>query len=85
MLSIYSGDLREGLVALERAASLSPQTFTWINYHIGHARMWIGDDDGAQANPHRYIAANPRDTCGYLMLAVIHGFADGRKTRASPS
>jgi predicted Zn-dependent protease len=24
---------------------------------------------------HRYIAANPHDTWGYLMLAVIHGIA----------
>lgn len=74
-MSIYSGDPHEGLVALERAATLSPQTFTWIDYHIGHSRAWIGDDAGAQASLHRYIAANPQDACGYLMLAVIHGFA----------
>jgi adenylate cyclase len=74
-MSIYSGDVHEGLVALERAARLSPQTFTWIDYHIGHARAWLGDDAGAKASLDRYIAANPQDTCGYLMLAVIHGFA----------
>jgi adenylate cyclase len=75
VISIFSGGLHEGLVALERAARLSPQTFTWIHFHIGHARVWIGDDAGAQASLHRYIAANPQDTCGYLMLAVSHGFA----------
>jgi adenylate cyclase len=75
VISIFSGDLHEGLVALERAARLSPQTFTWIHFHLGHARVWIGDDAGAQASLHRYIAANPQDTCGYLMLAVSHGFA----------
>lgn len=32
-------------------------------------------DAGAQASLHRYIAANAQDTWGYLMLAVIHGFA----------
>jgi adenylate cyclase len=75
VISIFSGDLHEGLVALERAARLSPQTFTWIHFHLGHARVWIGDDAGAQASLHRYIAANSQDTCGYLMLAVSHGFA----------
>ena len=75
LMSVYSGDAHEGLVVLERAARLSPQTFTWIDYHIAHARAWLGDDAGAQASVHRYIAANPQDTCGYMMLAVIHGFA----------
>ena len=75
LMSVYSGDVREGLVELERAARLSPQTFTWIDYHIGHARAWLGDDAGAQASVNRYIAANPQDTFGYLMLAIIHGFA----------
>ena len=60
---------------LERAARLSPQTFTWIDYNIGHAQAWVGDDADAQARMHRYIAANPQDTWGYLMLAVVHGFA----------
>jgi predicted Zn-dependent protease len=54
---------------------LSPQTFTWIDFHIGHARAWIGDDVGALNSLRRYIAANPQDTWGYLMLAVIHAFA----------
>ena len=75
VISIFSGDLHEALAVLERAARLSPQTFTWIDFHIGHARAWLGDDAGAQASLHRYIAANPQDTWGYLMLAVIHGFA----------
>jgi len=75
VISIFSGDLHEALAVLERAARLSPQTLTWIDFHIGHARAWLGDDTGAQASLHRYIAANPQDTWGYLMLAVIHGFA----------
>ncbi len=75
VISIFSGDLHEALVTLERAARLSPKTFTWIHFHIGHARAWIGDDVGAQASLHRYIGANPQDTWGHLMLAVIHGFA----------
>ena len=75
MISIFSGDLHEALAVLERAARLSPQTLTWIDFHIGHARAWLGDDTGAQASLHRYIAANPQDTWGHLMLAVIHGFA----------
>ncbi len=66
---------------LERAARLSPQTLTWIDYHIGHARAWLGDDTGALASLGRYIAANPQDTWGHLMLAVVHGFA-GRATEA---
>lgn len=58
------------------ASSVRPSAAsTWIDYHIGHARAWLGDGAGAQASLHRYIAANPQDTCGYLMLAVIHGFA----------
>lgn len=81
LMSVYSGDIREGLLALERAAQLSPQSFTWIDYHIGHARLWLGDDAGAQASLARYIAANPQDSCGYLMLAVVHGFA-GRTEEA---
>ena len=75
VISIFSGDLHEALAVLERAARLSPQTFTWIDFHIGHARAWLGDDTGAKASLHRYIAANPQDTWGHLMLAVIHGFA----------
>ena len=75
VISVYSGDPREGLTALERAARLSPQTFTWIDFHIGHARAWLDDDAGARASLDRYIAANPLDTWGYLMMAVIHGFA----------
>ena len=81
VISAFSGDLHEALTMLERAARLSPQTFTWINYHIGHARAWIGDDAGAQASLQRYIAANPQDTWGHLMLAIIHGFA-GRTDEA---
>lgn len=77
----FFGDLNEALVVLERAARLSPQTFTWIDFHIGHARAWLGDDAGAQASLHRYISKNPQDTWGYLMLAVIHGFA-GRGEQA---
>jgi adenylate cyclase len=75
LINIFSGDLREALILLERAAGLSPQTFTWIDYSIGHAKAWLGDDAGAQASLHRYIAANPQDTWGYLMLSIIHGFA----------
>jgi adenylate cyclase len=75
VISIFSGDLHEALAVLERAARLSPQTFTWIDFHISHARAWLGDDAGAQASLRRYIAANPQDTWGHLMLAVIHGFA----------
>jgi adenylate cyclase len=75
VISIFSGDPHEALAVLERAARLSPQTFTWIDFHIGHARAWVGDDAGAQASLHRYIAANPQDTWGYLMLSVVHGFA----------
>jgi predicted Zn-dependent protease len=80
-MSVFSGDLHEGLVVLERAARLSPQTFTWIDYHMGHAQAWTGDDAGAQASLKRYIAANPEDACGYLMLAIVHGFA-GRMDEA---
>jgi adenylate cyclase len=75
MISIFSGDLHEALAVLERAARLSPRTLTWIDFHIGHAQAWVGDDAEARARLHRYIAANPRDTWGHLMLAVIHGFA----------
>lgn len=75
VISVFSGDLNEALAVLERAARLSPQTFTWIDYNIGHAQAWVGDDADAQARLHRYIAANPQDTWGYLMLAVVHGFA----------
>jgi class 3 adenylate cyclase/TolB-like protein len=73
VLSVYSGDLDEAVTVLERAARMSPQTFTWINFHIGHARAWLGDDADAQASLHRYVAMNPDDTWGHLMLAFIHG------------
>lgn len=86
VISIFSGDIHEALAVLERAARLSPQTFTWIDFHIGHARAWLGDDAAALASLHRYIAANPQDAWGHLMLAVIHGFAgrtdDARRTVA---
>lgn len=75
VVSIFSGDLGEALAALGRAARLSPQTFTWIDFHIGHARAWAGDDAGAQASLHSYVAAEPQDPWGHLMLAVVHGFA----------
>ena len=75
VISIFSGDLHEALAMLERAARLSPQTFTWIDFHIGHARALLGDDAEARASLNRYIAANPQDTWGHLMLAVSHGFA----------
>lgn len=81
LISVYSGDPREGLTVLERAAHLSPQTLTWIHFHIGHARAWLGDDEGAIESLDRYIAANPQDSWGYLMMAVIHGFA-GRTDNA---
>jgi predicted Zn-dependent protease len=35
----------------------------------------MADDAGAQASLDRYIAANPQDSSGHLMLSVIHGFA----------
>lgn len=75
LVSVFSGDIEEGIAVLERAARLSPQTFAWINFHIAHARAWLGDDAGARASLGSYIAANPQDTWGYLMLAVVHGFA----------
>lgn len=76
MISIFSGDLGEALTVLERAARLSPQTFTWVDFHIGHARAWAGDDAGAQASLRRYIAAEPTDPWGHVLLAVVHGFAN---------
>ena len=75
MISIFSGDLAEALAVLGRAARLSPQTFTWIDFHIGHARTWAGDDAGARASLHRYITAEPHDVWGHIMLSVVHGFA----------
>jgi adenylate cyclase len=81
LVCVYSGDLNEAISVLERAARLSPQTFTWIDFHIAHARAWLGDDAGALASLQRYIARNPQDCWGYLMLAVVHGFA-GRKEDA---
>ena len=75
LISIFSGDLDEAIAVLTRAAGLSPQTFTWIDYHIAHALMWAGDDAGAQSSLRRYIAAEPNEPWGYVMLALIHGFA----------
>jgi adenylate cyclase len=76
VISIFSGDLDEALVVLGRAARLSPQTFSWIDFHVGHARAWAGDDAGAQASLRGYITSEPDDPWGYIMLAVSHGFAD---------
>ena len=75
LISIFSGNLGEALAVLERAARLSPQTFTWIDFHIGHARVWAGDDAGALASLHGYVAAEPQDPWGHLLLALVHGFA----------
>jgi adenylate cyclase len=75
LICVYSGDLHEAVAVLERAARLSPQTLTWIDFHTAHARAWLGDVADAQSSLDRYIAANPQDPCGYLMQAIIHGFA----------
>ncbi|RYE41643.1 MAG: hypothetical protein EOP21_08685 [Hyphomicrobiales bacterium] len=81
MISVYVGDLREGLMVLERAAQLSPQPLTWIVYNIGHAKAWLNDDAGASACLRRYISDNPQDTWGFLMQAVVDGIA-GRTEEA---
>ena len=75
MISIFSGDLGEALAVLGRAALLSPQTISWVDFHLGHARAWAGDDAGALTNLHSYIATSPHDPWGHLMLALIHGLA----------
>jgi predicted Zn-dependent protease len=75
MISVYVGDLQEGLMVLDRAEQLSPQPLTWLAYNIGHAKAWLDDDVGAGASLHRYISDNPQDTWGYLMQAVIDGIA----------
>ena len=75
MISIFSGDLGEALAVLGRAALLSPQTISWVDFHLGHARAWAGDDAGALTNLHTYIASSPHDPWGHLMLAMVHGFA----------
>lgn len=76
VISIFSGNLAEALTVLERAARLSPQTFTWIDFHIGHARLCVGDDAGALASLRSYVVAEPLDPWGHLMLALVHGFAN---------
>lgn len=63
------------LPVLGRAARLSPQTLTWIDYHIGHAKAWIGDNAGALASLHSYIVIEPQHPWGHLLLAAVHGFA----------
>ena len=75
MISIFCGDLGEALVVLGRAATLSPQTYACTDFHLSHARAWAGDDVGAQASIHSYIAATPREPWGHVMLALIHGLA----------
>ena len=76
MISIFSGDLGEALTVLERAVRLSPQTIAWIEYHLGHAKAWAGDDAGAQASLQRYIVADPTEPWSWVMLALVHGFSD---------
>jgi DNA-binding winged helix-turn-helix (wHTH) protein/tetratricopeptide (TPR) repeat protein len=76
MIAIFSGDLPDAMIVLDRAARLSPQTIAWVNYHIGHARAWTGDDAGAVASLRTYIASAPHDPWGQAMLAVAHGFAN---------
>lgn len=75
MISIFSGDLGEALAVLGRATTLSPQTSACTDYHLSHARAWAGDDVGAQASIHSYIAATPREPWGQVMLALMHGLA----------
>ncbi len=75
MIAIFSGDLNDALAVLGRAARLSPQTIAWVNYHLAHARAWSGDDPGARASIHAYIATDSHDPWGQVMLAVVHGFA----------
>ncbi len=75
IIAVFSGDLDEALAVLARAAQLSPQSFTWIDFHIGHGRAWAGDDAGALASIHNYVSAEPQDPWGHLMLALIHGLA----------
>lgn len=74
-ISIFSGDLGEALAVLERAARLSPQAVAWIDFHTGHAKAWAGDDAGALASLHSYIAATPHEPWGQVMLALVHGLA----------
>ena len=75
MILIFSGDLDEALVVLQRAARLSPQTIAWVDFHIAHAKAWKGDDNGALASINSYVAATPHDVWGKIMLAIVHGFA----------
>ncbi len=81
LISVFSGDLAEAQAVLLRAARLSPQTVTWIDFQIGHARAWAGDHSGALASLTTYISATPNDVWGHLMLAIAHGFA-GRPDEA---
>jgi adenylate cyclase len=75
VISIFSGDLAEAQTVLTRAAQRLPQMIDWLDFHIGHARAWAGDDAGALTSIRAYIAASPQDVWGHLMLAVVHGFA----------
>ncbi len=75
MIHIFSGELAEAQSLLVRAASLSPQTFAWVDYHIAHAQAWIGEHEGALPRINSYIAVTPQDPWGQMMLAVVHSFA----------
>jgi TolB-like protein len=81
MVSAFSGDLAEAIEMFGRATRLSPQVFSWVDFHAAHARAWLGDDAAAQAAIRRYIAAVPQEPWGHVMHAVIHGFA-GRSEAA---
>lgn len=84
MISIFPGNLEEGLAVLTRASRLLPQSWAWIDYHLAHASLWGGDDTTAQAILRRYTTAEPNDPWGHVMLAVVHGFA-GRQDEARRS
>ena len=82
MISYYAGKDRHALAALHTAMRFSPLTPSWFVYYICWASMWLGDFTTAQKSGAAYVAAEPDEPYGYVMMSALASF-EGDKLAAS--
>jgi len=82
LIFIYAGECEQALAALKGAMRLSPLYPAWYTYQFATASLWNGDLAGSQAAAEAYLAEEPNDPFGYVLLAIVHGFR-GRADEAA--